>query len=86
MRFAHPLGNRPYFGIESHMRALYLIFLLAFFSNAHAAETFIVSDIRVEGLQRVSAGSVFEAFSINVGDEIDSQRLTSASKRLFKTA
>ena len=68
------------------MRALYLTLLLAFFSSASIAETFVVSDIRVEGLQRVSAGSVFEAFSINVGDEIDSQRLTSASKRLFKTA
>ena len=68
------------------MRALYLTLLLVFFSSASIAETFVVSDIRVEGLQRVSAGSVFEAFSINVGDEIDSQRLTSASKRLFKTA
>ena len=86
MRFAHLLGKRPYFGIESHMRAFYLIFFLAFFSSVSAAETFTVSDIRVEGLQRVSAGSVFEAFSINVGDEVDSQRLTSASKRLFKTA
>ena len=68
------------------MRALYLTLLLAFFSSVTLAETFVVSDIRVEGLQRVSAGSVFEAFSINVGEEIDSQRLTSASKRLFKTA
>ena len=68
------------------MRALYLTLLLGFFSSESIAETFVVSDIRVEGLQRVSAGSVFEAFSINVGDEIDSQRLTSASKRLFKTA
>jgi outer membrane protein insertion porin family len=68
------------------MRALYLTLFLAFFSSFSAAETFVVSDIRVEGLQRVSAGSVFEAFSINVGDEIDSQRLASASKRLFKTA
>jgi outer membrane protein insertion porin family len=68
------------------MRVLYLTLFLAFFSSLSAAETFVVSDIRVEGLQRVSAGSVFEAFSINVGDEIDSQRLASASKRLFKTA
>lgn len=68
------------------MRALYLTLFLAFFSSLSIAETFVVSDIRVEGLQRVSAGSVFEAFSINVGDEIDSQRLASASKRLFKTA
>lgn len=68
------------------MRALYLTLLLAVLSPMALAESFVVSDIRVEGLQRVSAGTVFEAFSINVGDEVDSQRLTTASKRLFKTA
>ena len=68
------------------MRVLYLTLFLTLFSGLSAAETFVVSDIRVEGLQRVSAGSVFEAFSISVGDEIDNQRLASASKRLFKTA
>ena len=68
------------------MRALYLTLLLAVFSPLAIAESFVVSDIRVEGLQRVSAGTVFEAFSINVGDDVDSARLTTASKRLFKTA
>lgn len=68
------------------MRALFLICILAVFSQLAAAESFVVSDIRIEGLQRISAGTVFEAFSIDVGDTVDSARLATASKRLFKTA
>ena len=36
-------------------------------------ETFIISDIRVEGLQRISAGSVFAALPVGVGDIIDAR-------------
>ena len=68
------------------MRALFLTCILAVFSQLAAAESFVVSDIRIEGLQRISAGTVFEAFSIDVGDSVDSERLATASKRLFKTA
>lgn len=68
------------------MRALFLYVILGLFSLSTAAESFVVSDIRVEGLQRVSAGTVFEAFPVNVGDKVDSARLVTASKRLFSTA
>lgn len=68
------------------MRVLFLTCFLAVFSHLATAESFVVSDIRVEGLQRVSAGTVFEAFSIDVGDSVDNARLATASKRLFKTA
>ncbi|MFD2229777.1 outer membrane protein assembly factor BamA [Alkalimarinus sediminis] len=53
-------------------------------SKLHAEE-FEVKDIRVDGLQRVSAGTVFSAFPVNVGDEVDSVRLVEASKNLFKS-
>ncbi|WP_419811694.1 outer membrane protein assembly factor BamA [Bacterioplanoides sp.] len=53
--------------------------------SAVQAESFKIEDIRLEGLQRVSAGTVFESFPINVGDQVDSTRLVSASKRLFKS-
>jgi len=61
------------------MRALFVYILLGLISLSAAAESFVVSDIRVEGLQRVSAGTVFEAFPVNVGDEVDSARLVTAS-------
>ncbi len=47
--------------------------------------TFTVSDIRIEGLQRISAGSVFNALPITVGTEIDQADLVNAAKVLFKT-
>lgn len=46
---------------------------------------FRVDDIRVEGLQRISAGSVFNALPISVGDSIDESSLSNAAKVLFST-
>ncbi|MBA1245673.1 outer membrane assembly protein, partial [Pseudomonas japonica] len=39
------------------------------------AESFTISDIRVNGLQRVSAGSVFGALPLNVGEQADDRKL-----------
>jgi outer membrane protein insertion porin family len=49
------------------------------------ATAFVVADIRVEGLQRVSAGTVFSALPIEVGDEASSALLAEANRSLFKT-
>ncbi len=49
------------------------------------AESFTINDIRVNGLQRVSAGSVFGALPLSVGDQVSDQRLVEATRALFKT-
>ncbi|QLC74176.1 outer membrane protein assembly factor BamA [Pseudomonas sp. LPB0260] len=49
------------------------------------AESFTISDIRVNGLQRVSAGSVFGALPLNVGEQVDDRSLVEATRELFKT-
>lgn len=49
------------------------------------ADEFTVADIEVEGLQRVSAGSVFSAFPVNIGERIDETQLAEAIKELFRT-
>ncbi|MBB5322598.1 outer membrane protein assembly factor BamA [Marinobacter oulmenensis] len=49
------------------------------------ADEFTVADIEVEGLQRVSAGSVFSSFPVNIGQQIDETRLASAIKELFRS-
>lgn len=51
----------------------------------NAAAPFVVSDIRVEGLQRISAGTVFAAMPINVGDNIDVSTQAAIIRSLFKT-
>jgi outer membrane protein insertion porin family len=50
-----------------------------------AADEFTVSDIRVEGLQRISAGTVFAAMPINVGDRMSDEVRGTAIRSLFKT-
>lgn len=65
------------------MRFLLLAFWLGLFSVSLHAAPFTVTDIRLDGLQRVSAGTVFEAFPITAGDTVDDERLAEATRRLF---
>lgn len=55
-----------------------------FVSTVHA-EVFQVDDIRIEGLQRVSAGTVFAALPISVGDLVDDPLVREATRSLFRT-
>ena len=54
-------------------------------SPLFAADDFTVSDIRVEGLQRISAGTVFASMPINVGDQINRDVMGNTIRSLFKT-
>lgn len=68
------------------MKRLLLTAVLAVLMIAEVhAESFTISDIRVNGLQRVSAGSVFGALPLNVGESADDSRLVEATRALFKT-
>ena len=60
------------------------LFSMLLAPGAHAA-AFQISDIRVNGLQRVSAGSVFSALPLNIGDEVDDPELVEATRSLFRT-
>ena len=53
--------------------------------NAAAFDAFVVSDIRLEGLTRIPAGTVFSALPVEKGDRIDSARASAAVRALFKT-
>ncbi len=66
------------------VKAVFLTLLLAQ-SGAASAEPFQVQDIRIEGLQRVSAGTVFAALPINVGDRVDEAGLQAATRALFSS-
>ncbi len=62
-----------------------LLLFLFLVSTAGWAQAYQVSDIRVEGLQRVSAGSVFNAVPINVGDDITDIQIRQIIREIFKT-
>ena len=46
-------------------------------------DEFVVRDMRVEGLQRISEGTVFNYLPINVGDSIDGNRVQEAIRALY---
>ncbi len=68
------------------MQKFKLTFLSFFLSlNLLSFEEFLVSDIRIIGLQRVSTGSIFNVIPISVGDRIDSRKSYDIVKSLFST-
>lgn len=58
--------------------------LLAFLiQNAWAIDPFPVKDIRVEGLQRVEAGTVFASIPVRVGDTYTDEKAAASIRALF---
>jgi outer membrane protein insertion porin family len=64
-----------------------LLLMLAYSPLAYTQEpaTFIVEDIRIEGLQRISEGAVFNYLPVSIGDELDRQRIQEAMRAMFAT-
>src|SRR5579875_3091244 len=52
---------------------------------ACAIEPFVVKDIRVEGIQRTEAGTVFNYLPVKVGDTFTDDRASAAIKALYAT-
>ncbi len=67
------------------IKTLGMAALLLVGASGAQAQSFDVSDIRVEGLQRVSAASVFNAFPVSANDRVSEQQLASAARDLFAT-
>lgn len=64
---------------------LLLLPLLILASNQVAAEPFRVTDIRVDGLQRISEGTVFSFIPVEVGDELTPSLGRSTIRDLYRT-
>lgn len=62
-----------------------LVALLAWSSAAVAIENFVISDIRVEGLQRISLGTVYNYLPLKKGDTLDEETADAAVHALYKT-
>ena len=67
------------------MNRIFIIFYIFISINLNAFDPFLVSDIRIIGLQRVSTGSIFNVIPISVGDEFTQKKSTQIAKLLFKT-
>ena len=65
----------------------FLIFSLILSSSFFVAseESWIVEDIRISGLQRISAGSIFSNIPVTIGDKIATEDIQNISKSIFAT-
>ena len=65
------------------LSATVAVLLLAAPLHAADGDNFVVRDMRVEGLQRISEGTVFNYLPINIGDTVDNIRIQEAIRSLY---
>ena len=58
---------------------------LLYITSVIAMEPFVVKDIRVEGIQRTEAGTVFSYLPVKVGDVLNDDQSAAAIRALFAT-
>ncbi len=66
-------------------RAVAALLALCLAASAWAFDPFTVRDIRVEGVQRTEAGTIFSYLPIKVGERIDDEKAAAAVKALYAT-
>ncbi|HET7588469.1 MAG TPA: outer membrane protein assembly factor BamA [Gammaproteobacteria bacterium] len=67
-------------------QVLVVVLMSVVLTPAFAAdETFVVQNIEVHGLQRISTGTVYTYLPISVGDRVDAERIRNAIKALYQT-
>ncbi|MBX9675288.1 MAG: outer membrane protein assembly factor BamA [Methylotenera sp.] len=67
------------------IRHISAIVFALFSQHVLALEPFVIKDIRVEGLQRTEAGTVFNFLPVQVGDTMSDEKATQAIKSLYNT-
>src|SRR5690554_201550 len=55
-------------------------------SSLVAADTFVVDDIRVRGLQRVALGAALTYIPVRAGDEVDQERIRDVIRELYSSS
>lgn len=68
-----------------HRRLLALALAAGLAVPAMATEPFTASDIRVDGLQRIAAGTVFTYLPVDRGDRVDDAKVADTIRALYKT-
>lgn len=71
--------------INSRILSLIILLLCTAFVYAADDESFVVSDIRIEGLERLPDGTLLNYLPVQVGDPLDIKQITFSIKELYKT-
>ena len=67
------------------LRIVFLIILLTVTHSIGAAQSFIVSDIRLEGLEKIPDGTLLNYLPVIQGDPLDEKQASYAIRELYKT-
>lgn len=67
------------------MNKILSLIILLLLSTAALAESFVIKDIRVVGLQRIAEGTVFNYIPYKIGDEIANSEAKNIIRALFKS-
>lgn len=67
------------------LKTLAVLIPLLYAGSAAAIEPFTIKDIRVEGIQRTEAGTVFSYLPVKVGDKMDDDKADAALHALYAT-
>ena len=70
--------------MKSKILILFLMWM-ACAGRVFAFEPFVIKDIRVEGIQRTEAGTVFSYMPVKVGDTLNDEKAAATIKALFAT-
>lgn len=82
-----PLITHPLFSQNYHRVVGWWLILLTTGLSIPAlagSDPFTIRDIRIEGLQRIAPGTVFNYLPLHVGDRVDNASSTAAIRALFK--
>ncbi len=73
--------------MDLRLKALLVILVasLSWLPMPASSETFVVDDIRIEGLQRISPGTVFNYLPFKVGDRVGVERVQDIVRAVYKT-
>lgn len=66
-------------------RYWFFLLLLLLAAPAHAFKPFVIADIQVNGLQRISLGTTFNYLPVKVGETLTNEKASAAIRALFKT-
>ena len=77
--------NLSFRSVTQFLAQVTLIVATGLSVNAQAADSFVIKDIRIEGLQRVEPGTVFSYLPVQVGDTFTEEKGADAIKALYST-
>ena len=77
--------NPSFRSVTRFVAQVAIILAAGFCVSAQAADSFVIKDIRIEGLQRVEPGTVFSYLPVQVGDTFTEEKSAEAIKALYST-